>query len=378
MTKKQCSIIDSTLREGEQAPEVTFTDSVRRTIIYSLYRLGIDEIELGIATPVHSYLIQLVRDAQKIIQKSCRIALWSRCRKEDIDFAADCRPDVLSLSIPVSDLHIRKRLQRDRAWVKRTLAASIRQAFSLGIPYVAVGLEDSSRADQEFLLEVVEVAEKNGAMRIRLADTVGTCSPAMLQHLVGLVKKRVTVEIGVHCHNDFGMATANSIAAIESGAGCLDATILGIGERAGNCRLEEVVGFMALIRQNHQYQPQLLPELCRYVAGVTGIQIPGNHPIIGDDIFTCETGLHQHGLSVAPETYEPYEPHRVGTVRKLNFGSKTGVRAIGLQLIKNGLYLDDIELRSLTNMIYATKQVFTEEQLYLFAVRNMRQLPSGN
>ena len=378
MTKKQFRIIDSTLREGEQTPGITFTNTARRTIIHHLHGVGIDEIELGIASPVNNYLIELVCDAQKITRESCRLGLWSRCRKEDIAFAADCSPDVLSLSIPVSDLHIEKRLQKDRTWVRQTLAASIGQAFSFGIPYVSVGLEDSSRADPEFLLQIAKVAEENGAQRVRLADTVGTCTPAMLQNLVGLVRKSVDVEIGVHCHNDFGMATANSNAAVESGAGWLDATVLGLGERAGNCRLEEVVGFMALIRHNRQYQPQLLPELCRHVARVTGIQVPGNHPVVGDDIFTCETGLHQHGLSVAPETYEPYEPHRVGTARKLNFGPKTGVRAISLQLIKSGLRLDDIQIRSLASLIRSSKHAFNEEQLYRFALQNTQNLPAGN
>jgi len=378
VTRRQFGIIDSTLREGEQTPGITFTDTVRRTIIHHLYEVGIDEIELGIASPAHNHLKTLVCDARKITGTACRLGIWSRCRKEDIVFAASCRPDVLSLSIPVSDLHIEKRLQKDRTWVRQTLAASIGQAFSLGIPYVSVGLEDSSRADPKFLLEVAKVAEENGARRVRLADTVGTCTPGMLQNLVALVGKTVGAEIGVHCHNDFGMATANSIAAVESGAGWLDATVLGLGERAGNCRLEEVVGFMALIRHNRQYRPRRLPELCRYVAGVTGIPIPGNHPIVGDDIFTCETGLHQHGLSVDPETYEPYEPHRVGTARKLNFGPKTGVRAISMQLIKRGLHLDDIQIRSLASLIRSRKHAFNEEQLYRFALRNMQNLQAGN
>jgi len=199
-----------------------------------------------------------------------------------------------------------------------------------------------------------------------------------MQQLVGLLKNTATCEIGVHCHNDFGMATANSIAAIESGANWLDATVLGLGERAGNCRLEEVVGYMALILNNHKYKPEQLTELCRYVAGATGVPIPGNHPIVGEHIFTCETGLHQHGLAVNPGTYEPYAPHRVGTARKLRFGPKTGLRAISLQLIKNGLHLDDIQIRSLAGLIRTNGQALDEEQLFRFVRRNVQELLISN
>ena len=372
MTETSFGIIDSTLREGEQTPGITFSDIDRRSIIRHLHRVGIDEIELGVASPIHNHLRQLVYDARKITRDTCRLGLWSRCRTEDIVFAASCRPDVLSISIPVSDLHIEKRLHKDRAWVKRTLAESIQLAFSLEISYISVGLEDSSRADPEFLKQVVRVAIQNGAQRVRLADTVGTCTPGRMQQLVELLKNTRTCEIGVHCHNDFGMATANSITAVEAGAKWLDATVLGLGERAGNCRLEEVVGFMALILNNHKYKPHRLQELCRYVAEVAGIPIAGNHPVVGEHIFTCETGLHQHGLAVNPETYEPYAPGRVGKVRKLRFGPKTGLRAISLQLIKKGLHLDDIQIRSLAGLIRSSGHALDEEQLFRFARNNIR------
>ncbi len=378
VSRKFIGIIDSTLREGEQTPGIAFTDADRLSIIRGLCRVGVDEIELGVASPANNYLRELFYNARRITRGGCRLGIWSRCKSEDIIFAAACKPDVISISIPVSDLHISKRLQKNRAWIKHILAVSIRQALALDIPYISVGLEDASRADPDFLLQIAQTAEENGARRVRLADTVGTCTPGGIQQLVDLVKKKVGMEIGVHCHNDFGMATANSIAAIESGAGWLDATVLGLGERAGNCRLEEVTGYMALIRNDRRYQPQRLANLCRFVAGVTGREIPENHPIVGNRIFTCETGLHQHGLSVIPETYEPYEPQRVGTERTLRFGPKTGTRAINLQLIKNGLHLDDLQIRSLADLIRARECAFNEEQLFRFALRNMQALPTGN
>jgi len=372
VTERSFGIIDSTLREGEQTPGISFSDEIRRGIVARLHKVGVDEIELGIASPVNSHLPQLVADARKITEASCRLGIWCRCTEEDVDFAGYCRPDVLSLSIPVSDLHITERLKKNRDWVKKTLAGSIRQGLALNTPYISVGLEDGSRADPDFLLQVAQVAENNGARRIRLADTVGICSPGTIKKLVLLLKKSLKIDIGVHCHNDFGMATANSIAALESGAHWLDATVLGLGERAGNCRLEEAVGYLALVLENRQYRTEFLPQLCRYVAEVTQKKIPGNHPLVGEDIFTCETGLHQHGLVVNPSTYEPFAPQRVGSNRKLRFGHKTGMRAINLQLAERGIQLDDMQVRRLTSRIRSSGQVFSEKQLMRFAAENCR------
>jgi homocitrate synthase NifV len=361
------SLIDSTLREGEQTPSVVFTDKDKYNIIEGLYRVGVDEIELGIATPVNAYLPRLVKEARKRTAGSCRLSLWCRCKAEDIAFAATCSPDLLALSIPVSDPHIRERLGKDRAWISRTLASSIQQALAAGIPAVSAGLEDASRADTAFLLATAKIAEQHGATRIRLADTVGICSPARMTTLVRTLKGAVTLPLAVHCHNDFGMATANSVAALEAGADCLDATVLGLGERAGNCRLEEVIGYLALVLGEKRYHPEFLPELCRFVAETAGRDIADNHPLVGSAIFTCESGLHQHGLTVNPDMYEPYAPERVGGTRRLRFGKKTGTRAVQMQLHKAGLRLNDMQIKDLISRIRSGGQVLNQEQLLRFA-----------
>ena len=369
MTTRALAIIDSTLREGEQAPGICFTNAARKAIIRLLAGVGVDEIELGIASPLHSHLTKLVADAREMTTGACRIGIWCRCKEEDIAFAAECRPDVLSLSIPVSDLHIKERLQKDQDWIKKTLVQSIRQGLALNIPYISVGLEDASRAELDFLRKVAVIAEKQGAQRVRIADTVGTCSPAAMEKLVRMMTNTVNLDIGVHCHNDFGMATANSIAAIESGATWLDATVLGLGERSGNCRLEEAVGFLTLIRKTRQYHPRHLPELCRYVAEATQTPIAGNHPIVGENIFTCETGLHQHGLSQNPETYEPYAPGLVRSERRLRFGQKTGKRAISLHLATQGIQINETQAGNLTTCLRSTGTPLSSKQLLQLVTR---------
>ena len=363
-------IIDTTLREGAQAPGVTFTPAVKLAIVAWLKKAGVDEIELGTASPLHGWLPELTEKARAIAGGRCRLALWCRCKDEDIAFAAACRPDLLSLSLPASDRHLAERLRKDRSWARQTLARSIRLALSLGITHISVGLEDASRAELGFVIELATIAAASGAERVRLADTVGICSPGSIATLVQAVTGAVSLPVGVHCHNDFGMATANSIAALEAGATSLDATVLGLGERAGCCRLEEAAGYLALVQGNRRYKPEHLPALCRCVAEAAGRSIAASHPIVGAEIFTCESGLHQHGLSVCPETYEPYAPERVGSKRSLRFGSKTGFRAVALQLAKHGLHLEEHEIRQLTRQVRASGGAFSEGELLRFATAN--------
>ena len=363
-------LIDTTLREGAQAPGVNFTQATKLAIISWLKKVGVDEIELGTAAPLHGGLAEFVRQARAIVGDRCRLALWCRCKDEDIAFAAACRPDMLSLSIPVSDRHIQERLGKDRAWVLAALEGSVRLALALGIPQVSVGLEDASRADVPFLLEVARTAERSGTERIRIADTVGICSPGRMAALVQAVNEAVRCKVGVHCHNDFGMATANSIAALESGATSLDAAVLGLGERAGCCRLEEAAGYLALVQGHRRYKPEHLPTLCQMVAKASGRSIAASHPLVGADIFTCESGLHQHGLAINPATYEPYPPERVGGRRTLRFGVKTGRRAVALHLAKHGLHLHENEIKRLTQQVRASGGMFSESELLRFAAAN--------
>ncbi len=320
-------IVDSTLREGEQTPGVIFSLEEKIAIINFLELLGIEEIELGIATKYDQQLPLLIKSCRTRPGQS-RLALWCRCKPDDIQYAAELGPDVLSLSIPASDLHITEKLGKSRAWTLNRLSASIKQARALGFHTVSVGLEDATRADEDFLLQLVSTAARTGADRIRIADTVGIASPNAISTLVQKIKKHCSLEIGVHTHNDFGMATANAVSALEAGAHWADATVLGLGERAGNCRLEEITGYLALGGDRRPYHIKHLRTLCLTVARAAEREVPPNHPLVGESIFTCETGLHLQGLNINPATYEPYEPEEVGISRKLLLGRKAGKKAV--------------------------------------------------
>jgi homocitrate synthase NifV len=320
-------IIDTTLREGEQTPGVRFTPVAKRRIIDNLVKIGISEIELGIASRFHPCTRLLLEHCRKN-HPTLRVSLWSRCHREDIDTAAALRPDILSLSIPVSDIHLEKRLGKDRKWALNTMTSAILYAKEKGLQ-PAIGFEDASRANLAFVVRLAKTAEKLGAVRIRLADTVGIAAPNDMIHIVRKMAKALTRSlVAVHTHNDFGMATANAIAALTAGARCVDTVILGLGERSGCASLEEVVGYLSLVKGYDSLHAEFLKPLAQFVANTTGMSIAGNRPILGDKIFTCETGLHLQGLYRDPATYEPYTPEKVGGKRHLLLGPKCGRRAI--------------------------------------------------
>ncbi|MBC8412153.1 pyruvate carboxyltransferase [bacterium] len=258
------------------------------------------------------------------------LSLWSRCNLEDIKYAAQLNPDIISLSIPVSDLHIEKKLGKNRPWIRQTLIDSLKYASNIGFKKISLGLEDATRADPCFLQEIIKIASEKGAQRIRIADTVGIATPMeMINTLQGI--NAYGMEIGVHTHNDFGMATANAISALQAGAQWADATVLGLGERAGNARLEELAGFFTL-KAGWTYRTEKLRPLCSLVSEAAAKAIDQHHPIIGDNIFTCETGMHLQGLNREHSTYEPYNPKQVGAVRRLLYGAKIGRNSLSGRL----------------------------------------------
>ncbi len=321
-------LIDSTLREGAQTSGVLFTLLQKIAIAKAIAAIGIEEIELGVVTRQDADLPALVA-ACRDLERCPRLALWCRCRAEDIVFAAGLRPDVLSLSLPASDLHINKRLRKTHAWVLARLKESVRLARDSGVKVISLGVEDSSRANAGFLAQLVAEAVEAGVGRIRFADTVGILTPSETSSLIAFWRQRYpALELGFHAHNDFGMATANALSALDAGADWADVTVLGLGERAGCARLEELTGMLTLVKNITRYRVDCLLPLCALVAEAAGRTISTNHPLVGSAIFTCESGLHVHGLLADPASYEPFPPERVRSCRTLLLGAKSGRQAV--------------------------------------------------
>lgn len=343
-------VIDTTLREGEQTPGVVFSLDAKKKIARLVNEIGIDEIEIGIAAPQNRELTK-IGAFMKTVLPDQQFSVWSRCRKEDILHAASVKPHCISLSIPASDLHIVKKLGKNRNWILAQLQNSIRLAFDAGIPRVSIGLEDATRADINFLNKLALTAIKNRAFRLRLADTVGVETPDGIVRLIENFRE-TDIEIGVHCHNDFGMATANAVTALGHGAKWADVTVLGLGERAGNSRMEEVVGYLSIQKGVNRYRTENIHKLSSFIAEITGRLIPEARPIIGKDIFTCETGIHLQGLFADPSTYEPFEPALVCNKRKLITGRKSGRHSIAAAFKRVGLQVPDpLSLNSITNKV---------------------------
>ncbi|MBU0944754.1 MAG: hypothetical protein KJ804_08490 [Proteobacteria bacterium] len=362
-------IIDTTLREGEQSPGVFFALGVKKNIISGLVGLGIDEIEIGVACQENGDL-NILADYVRTVHPHQVFSLWCRCREADILHGASLLPTCLSLSIPASDLHLEKKLGKDRKWALKRLRRSIGQALAAGVPKVSVGLEDVSRADLEYARELAQVAEEAGAFRLRLADTVGICTPSSMMRLLDGFKG-LTMEMGVHCHNDFGMATANTITGLDHSALWGDVTLLGLGERAGNSRLEEVLTFLTVEKNSGSYDLKGLPELSRMVAEESGQEISPSCPIIGKNIFSCETGIHLQGIMADPATYEPFDPELIGARRSLLIGRKAGRRSIAATLGRLGLPAPDKS--GLTRLTRRIRSLAVEEERAL-ADHEIREL----
>lgn len=367
-------LIDTTLREGEQGVGVYFSDWQRLHIFENLCRSGIEEIEVGVSAPRNKGFPSLVAAcrllANKMERPPPRLAVWSRCLADDIAFAKELQPDVLSICVPASDLHLKARLRKSRAEVRKMLREILKDARDTHW-FLSVGFEDVSRADLYFLRDLLQIAEDQGVDRVRLADTVGILSPLRTQELVGRARQFFSGDIGIHCHNDFGMATANAIAALESMADWADTTVLGIGERAGNARLEEVAAYLRMHdgpnTGNREYDLLVIKELCLYIAAITGQPVATGKAIVGAGLFACESGLHAAAIHQSPATYEPFAPENVGARRLLLYGAKTGRRALARKLEKLGYILSLTALDDLVDVIRSKSaeqgRPFTDKEL---------------
>jgi homocitrate synthase NifV len=331
-------LIDTTLREGGQAPVPYLSIVQKAAIIAALSRTGVEEIELGHAVTELAYGAEPLVDLMDVAARfapGVRRAIWCRARPDDIRAAAALNPEVVSFALPISDRHLDSRLHRDRSWALAEVGRLIGIAREAGVSYISVGLEDASRTDVDFLLSVTAATAAAGADRVRIADTVGVLSPGLVAELVSAVRTRFPGEIGVHLHDDFGMATAGAIAAFDAGADWADVSLLGLGERAGISRTEEVAAYLTLQRAA-DYDLRAIRTATSMLSDWVGRPIPGHAPIIGADIFTAESGLHVAALANDPATYEPYPPEAVGAKRTLRLGQNSGRAAVAALMPEAG------------------------------------------
>ncbi|MBO8137193.1 MAG: homocitrate synthase [Desulfotomaculum sp.] len=369
MEKRKIYIVDTTLRDGEQTAGVVFANREKVRIAKLLDELGVDQIEAGI--PV------MEGDEQEAIKAICQSGLrasimgWNRPVIRDIEASLECGVDAVAISISTSDIHIKYKLGKSRDWVLENMYRAVKFAKENGL-YVSANAEDASRSDIDFLIQYAKAAKEAGADRLRYCDTVGILDPFTTYEYISKIHEAVDIEIEMHTHNDFGMATANALAGVKAGANYVGVTVLGLGERAGNAALEEVVmALKHLYNIDLGFKTDMFVELAEYVSRASGRELPAWKAIVGSNMFAHESGIHADGALKNPKTYEAFQPEEVGLERQIVIGKHSGTAALRAKFAEYGIVLSQHQAEELLPKVRAAavslkRVLFDKELMYIY------------
>lgn len=349
-TRSARYLVDTTLRDGEQAPGVVFSREEKMAIATRLEGMGLNELEIG--APANGPEERAAIESITGLDLCCRLSVWCRASEDDIRLASQTGADAIHISIPVSDIQL-KALGKDRVWALQALSRCVpvaRESFS----FVAVGAQDASRTPADFLVKFAREARACGAHRLRFADTVGIAEPFGVYLAMMRLKANVSgLEFGFHGHNDLGMATANALAAFKAGAACVDVTVNGLGERSGNTSLAEIaMAGHVCANLDLQLDTRQLIDVAQLVARASGRDIAFDTPVVGHGVFTHESGVHIRSLLADEKSYEPFSPELLGqSERAFVLGKHSGRSAVLYALAQQGLRLSEKKVGVLLSRI---------------------------
>jgi homocitrate synthase NifV len=353
-------INDTTLRDGEQAPYVSFTLEEKLQIAQLLYEAGADELEVGI--PAMGDKEQEEIKEILALKLPLQIMSWNRATMEDLEASLECGVKAVDLSIPVSQILIDVKYKGKIDTLLKNLENVVLLAKQEGL-FVCIGGEDASRADNELLKEIMSFGKTLGADRFRYCDTVGVLTPHKTFENISYLSSLELLDIEMHTHNDFGMATANSIAGIEAGAKSANTTVIGLGERAGNASFEQVL--MSLTHQFNEprsIDSKKLKKLVKTVCKAANRKIDHNTPIIGKHIFSHESGIHVNGMIKSKNAYEAFDPKVVGLHRYFPIGKHSGSATLLYHLQAIGITPQKEKIKALLPKV---RQIVTQRKKVL-------------
>ena len=367
---KKVTIVDTTLRDGEQTAGVVFANAEKIVIAQMLSDLGVDQLEVGIPTMGGDEKAAIKEIVKRNLKSS--IMAWNRAVIGDIEQSIDCGVDAVAISISVSDIHIQHKLKTSREWVLESMVKSVEFAKKNGL-YVSVNGEDASRADKDFLVEFINAAKQAGANRFRYCDTVGIKEPFGIMEDIKYIYDKTNFDIEMHTHNDFGMATANAVAGIKGGATHVGVTVNGLGERAGNAALEEVIMALMLVYgyQGEGINTKMFREVSEYVSRASGRELPIWKAIVGTNMFAHESGIHADGAIKDPKNYEAFDPSIVGLERQIVIGKHSGRASVINKFKEYNTELTEDESKGILELVRATsvrlkRSLFDKEVVQLY------------
>ena len=352
---KDAYIYDTTLRDGEQTPGVCFTKEQKLNIARKLDELGIKQIEAGFPA--------VSRKEREIVKEianeglNAEILALSRALKEDIDKAIACDVDGIITFIATSPLHLKYKLRKSIEEVEEMGMRAVGYAKDHGL-FVAFSAEDATRTPIEDLIRIHKNAEEHGADRVHIADTTGAGTPQSINYICSELSKNLKkAHIGVHCHNDFGFAVINSIYGLMGGAKAVSTTVNGIGERAGNAPLEELIMALTVLYDvEMDLNISVIKELSKMVEEYSKITVPVNKPIVGDRVFYHESGIHVDAVLENPLTYEPFLPEKIGQKREIVLGKHSGCKAVESKLKEMGIEVSKDKLWEIVKKVKETRE----------------------